>query len=352
MDRWTKELSNVIQNLAHQKGVQIQKEKSDIKATECKFSFSDTEFTRVFNSVESPPGNEECSSGPQTNQRPRVDQIASLSSTSTSLSAPALGTEVSRVVIENELEKEIGESVEVASPTLAPPLSSQSVPPSIVIQSSEPLPSSSGRGLGRRKQTAPLPSPESVPRRSHRVVLTAKEVGIGDGKEPVECLMFDEDVGTLIQTGKVIFLKGFSQDVCGIINSLLGSRAGKGLVALKSIKGNQTFGDFGGTEVELSTEAFKYVHPYMLEVNDSERIRYFDCYDYNSGYGRFMNDPFNENLSNVKIVFESGRPRMFALRDIEAGEELLMSYGREYWSLHCRGLDDEDKEKCFQAYNI
>ena len=182
-----------------------------------------------------------------------------------------------------------------------------------------------------------MPSPESVPRRSLRVVLTAKEVRIGDGKEPVECLMFDEDVGTLIQTGKVIFLKGFSQDVCGIINSLLGSRAGKGLVALKSIKGNQTFGDFGGTEVELSTEAFKYVHPYMLEVNDSDRIRYFDCYDYNSGYGRFMNDPFNENLSNVKIVFESGRPRMFALRDIVAGEELLMSYGREYWSLHCRG---------------
>jgi hypothetical protein len=124
-------------------------------------------------------------------------------------------------------------------------------------------------------------------------------------------------------------------------NPFLGSRAGKGLVALKSIKGNQTFGDFGGTEVELSTEAFKYVHPYMLEVNDSERIRYFDCSDYNIGYGRFINDPFDEALSNVKIVLESGRPRMLALRDIEAGEELLMSYGWDYWSLHCRLLDDE-----------
>ena len=39
MDRWTKELSNVIQNLAHQKGAQIQKEKSDIKATESIFFF-------------------------------------------------------------------------------------------------------------------------------------------------------------------------------------------------------------------------------------------------------------------------------------------------------------------------
>ena len=181
--------------------------------------------------------------------------------------------------------------------------------------------------------------------------MTAQEVGIVDGKQNVGGLIFDEDVETLRQTGKVIFLKGFSQDVCGIINSLLGSGAGKGLVALKSIKGNHTFGDFGGTEVKLSTEALNYVHVYMLEVIDSGRIRYFDCSDYNSGYGRFMNDPFNEALSNVKIVLESGRPRMLALRDILAGEELLMSYGWDYWRLHCRLLDDEDKDKCLRAYN-
>ena len=90
---WTKELSKLLQDLATQKGVHISKKQSDLKAEKCKYSFADEEFSKIYHSVESPPGYEECSSGAQLNEHPRVESsdpqgIPAFPSTSTSQSAP------------------------------------------------------------------------------------------------------------------------------------------------------------------------------------------------------------------------------------------------------------------------
>ena len=49
---------------------------------------------------------------------------------------------------------------------------------------------------------------------------------------------------------------------------------------------------------------------------------------------RYINDPLNENYVNCKFVPEQGRAAVVAIRDIEIGEELFVSYGPGYWSQH------------------
>ena len=48
-----------------------------------------------------------------------------------------------------------------------------------------------------------------------------------------------------------------------------------------------------------------------------------------------MNDPKDKDLVNVVI---DSNLRVIALRDIKKGEELLVSYGRGYWSVMDRQM--------------
>ena len=166
--------------------------------------------------------------------------------------------------------------------------------------------------------------PHTSTRSSTRVQLSTGEVRPSYFMSDTRFLLkFHEDVDTMLNSGKIEFLPHFDQRNYGIVDSML--CAGKGLIALKEIQRGSAFGDFGGVSIEKPIN-MSTVHQYMIELVDvCGNIRYYDCSDYNCGYGRFMNDPFNESLSNVKIVLrETGLPMMFALRDIEPGEELLM----------------------------
>jgi len=74
---------------------------------------------------------------------------------------------------------------------------------------------------------------------------------------------------------------------------------------------------------------------YLLRVNTRWAI---NALPYKRALGRFANDAKglnrNEKLSNnAEYLLEGKRCFLFAKRDIEPGEEILVSYGREYWNL-------------------
>ncbi len=75
---------------------------------------------------------------------------------------------------------------------------------------------------------------------------------------------------------------------------------------------------------------------YVLEVTDSWAI---DAARTNTADGRMINDTVTTNKRpNVKFAFDARRKvvTIRALKAIKAGEELFISYGREYWA---RGLE-------------
>jgi len=49
---------------------------------------------------------------------------------------------------------------------------------------------------------------------------------------------------------------------------------------------------------------------------------------------RYLNDPLNDEMINCKFVVQEFRAAIVSLRDINAGEELFMSYGEPYWAQH------------------
>ena len=74
---------------------------------------------------------------------------------------------------------------------------------------------------------------------------------------------------------------------------------------------------------------------YLLKLNSSWAI---NALPYKRALGRFANDALginrNDKLSNnAEFLIEGKRCFIFAKREIKPGEEILVSYGREYWNL-------------------
>jgi SET domain-containing protein len=73
----------------------------------------------------------------------------------------------------------------------------------------------------------------------------------------------------------------------------------------------------------------------LLKLNSRWAI---NALPYKRALGRFANDAMginrNDNLSNnAEFLIEGKRCFIFAKREIKPGEEILVSYGREYWNL-------------------
>ncbi|MEQ8364051.1 MAG: SET domain-containing protein-lysine N-methyltransferase [Cyclobacteriaceae bacterium] len=74
---------------------------------------------------------------------------------------------------------------------------------------------------------------------------------------------------------------------------------------------------------------------YLLKLNSRWAI---NALPYKRAQARFANDAKgihrNDNLSNnSEFLIEGKRCYIFAKREIRQGEEILVSYGREYWNL-------------------
>ena len=86
--------------------------------------------------------------------------------------------------------------------------------------------------------------------------------------------------------------------------------------------------------------------------SDAGETIFIDARDPKSCYGRYINDPLNEHLDNVRIeVGEDGTARVIALRIIEPHEELYMSYGAAYWR-DVKGVPAELQVQAAEAYEL
>lgn len=74
---------------------------------------------------------------------------------------------------------------------------------------------------------------------------------------------------------------------------------------------------------------------YLLRVNKSWAI---NALPYKKALGRFANDARGLErkvhlVNNAEYLLEGKKCFIYAKRDIKAGEEILVSYGRDYWNL-------------------
>jgi SET domain-containing protein len=109
--------------------------------------------------------------------------------------------------------------------------------------------------------------------------------------------------------------------------------AGKGAFALKLIKKGEIIGDYTGKEVDEDADG-----DYVLMIqgyNDKgkEVNRTIDAEDESSGWPRYLNSVRKGDglRKNCTFFLNGDKVSVKTLRDIQAGEELLVDYGHEYF---------------------
>ena len=111
--------------------------------------------------------------------------------------------------------------------------------------------------------------------------------------------------------------------------------AGLGLYTAKPYKKNQKIVDYTGEN--MSRAAINARYPgnvrgeYVLCDGDRPNSRCIDGRKTNSGAARFANDARGSNMRNNATFLKRGFG-IKAMRNLPAGREILVSYGRGYWS--------------------
>lgn len=112
--------------------------------------------------------------------------------------------------------------------------------------------------------------------------------------------------------------------------------AGLGLFSLKAIKKGVPIVEYRGRlESWAKVRPTDGYNPYLLRVNTKLAI---NALPYKKAPGRYANDAMGisrkEGLkNNAEYQLEGKRCFIYAKRNIGRGEEILVSYGREFWSL-------------------
>jgi SET domain-containing protein len=112
--------------------------------------------------------------------------------------------------------------------------------------------------------------------------------------------------------------------------------AGLGLFTKQEIKKGACIVEYKGRLEKWSNVKHEDGHNgYLLRVDTRWAI---NALPYKKALGRFANDAkgisrHNELTNNSEYLLEGRRCYIFAKRDITAGEEILVSYGRAYWNL-------------------
>ena len=63
-----------------------------------------------------------------------------------------------------------------------------------------------------------------------------------------------------------------------------------------------------------------------------------------SCYGRFSNDPIDDDLVNAKISWNGSVAVLEALVDIAEGDEIFVSYSRGYWKERMNRLAEQEQD--------
>jgi len=112
--------------------------------------------------------------------------------------------------------------------------------------------------------------------------------------------------------------------------------AGQGLFCRKAIKKGELIVEYRGRlERWAKVKHTDGYNPYLLRVNATLAI---NALPYRKAPGRYANDAMGISrkegvVNNAEYRLEGKRCFIYAKRNIVKGEEILVSYGREFWSL-------------------
>ena len=108
------------------------------------------------------------------------------------------------------------------------------------------------------------------------------------------------------------------------------ARAGNGLFAARDFARGEHLADYTGDELIIRRDGDG--GPYCLALTQRRAI---DAAATNTGYGRWANDPRGSNGGpNAEFVLNPARGtgRLRATRRVRKGDEIFVSYGRQYWA--------------------
>jgi uncharacterized protein len=120
--------------------------------------------------------------------------------------------------------------------------------------------------------------------------------------------------------------------------------AGKGLFTLKDIKKGQIVCEYEGEKItwdEAIKRNDKNKGGYVYYISDKVCI---DAWNAKKTFGRYANDAAGLNrvkgLRNNSVYYEvKNRVYIKATRNIKAGSEIFVSYGRSYWNIMKKELE-------------
>ena len=130
-------------------------------------------------------------------------------------------------------------------------------------------------------------------------------------------------------------------------------QGGEGLFAATLFPAGAELGAYTGLAISwLEANQEQYVSDYIF--GDPRGGRAVDAVALDSCYARYANDGFDRS-SNAEITWADGEqwPTLYATRESLPREEILIAYGKEYWSAERRFvLGQEGRVRCRRAYGL
>lgn len=124
--------------------------------------------------------------------------------------------------------------------------------------------------------------------------------------------------------------------------------SGKGLFTKKPIKKGEYIVEYKGRKKKWSDVKDDDTNGYLYYVNRNFVI---DARSAVKTLGRFANDArgigkIKGLTNNARYIYDDGHVYIEAIKNIPAGAEILVSYGKEYWDIvkHNRKIAEENKQ--------
>ena len=124
------------------------------------------------------------------------------------------------------------------------------------------------------------------------------------------------------------------------------SGAGKGLFTNTFIPKGTRIIEYKGTVTTWDVVKSDPTNAYIYFVKPNHVI---DARDHPKSLARYINDAkglvrAKERTNNAKFITDGLRVFVEAIRDIEAGEEIFVEYGQQYWDTVRKNIDIDKKK--------
>lgn len=105
------------------------------------------------------------------------------------------------------------------------------------------------------------------------------------------------------------------------------TNAGLGVFVEKNIPAGAYIDAYTGDLLSIATSL------YYFQINEKVGI---DAGSYPRCYMAMLNDGFEKNNCMFRVDEQTREVSVWSIRDVDAGEELFVSYGDDYWTPFCQ----------------